>query len=343
MTVEEQEQHTGAVSGRPSQLAILAAIGLGVLVRAVHVLSADFPLNDGGMFYTMVRDLQSAHYRLPAFTAYNSADIPFAYPPLAFYIAGVLDAVTPLHLLDIFRFLPLTIASLTVLAFFLLARSLLVSKQVVVAAVLAFAVLPSSFLWLIMGGGLTRSFGFLFAILTLHQVHRFYTGHEWRYVASATLLSGLTLLSHLGTAPFVAFSIVVFFLAFGRHQRGVIGSVMIALGTLAIAAPWWVTVAAQHGFHPFLAAKESSGSVLDIFKEYGTIRSFVIMLLRLTLGYTGEPFFPILLGLALMGALASLTRGWYLLPAWWAVLVVTEQRSAPLFVSVPMAMLVGLQ
>ena len=54
----------------------VAAIGLGVLVRATIVLASDFPLNDGGMFFAMVRDLQASHYALPSVTTYNSASTP---------------------------------------------------------------------------------------------------------------------------------------------------------------------------------------------------------------------------------------------------------------------------
>lgn len=39
---------------------------LGFLVRLGFVLSGDFPLHDGGLFFQMVRDLQHAHYALPA-------------------------------------------------------------------------------------------------------------------------------------------------------------------------------------------------------------------------------------------------------------------------------------
>ena len=37
--------------------ALAAAVGLGVVVRAVPVLGASFPLNDGGLFCAMAADL----------------------------------------------------------------------------------------------------------------------------------------------------------------------------------------------------------------------------------------------------------------------------------------------
>lgn len=324
------------------RLAVLAALGLGAVVRAVLVLSTDFPLNDGGMFYAMVRDLQQASYRLPAFTSYNFLQIPFAYPPLGFYVAAILDQITPLSLVDVFRWVPLVVTILTLPAFFLLARSLLPSKRAVVAAVFAFALIPATFIWQIMGGGLTRSFGFLFAILALHQIHLLYTHREWRYVLTSVLFCGLTVLSHLGTAPFLAFSIVVFFLFHGRHRHGLVASIVVALGTVVITAPWWATIVGRHGWEPFMAARQSGGSILDMFSEFAQLRSFVVVVLRLTLGYTGEPLFPVLLTLALLGTLASLRSERYLLPVWWLSIFVLEARAAPLFVSLPVAMLAGV-
>ena len=99
------------------RLALALAIGLGIAVRAYHVLSQDFPLNDGGLFFAMVRDLQAAHYHLPAFTSYNGAGIPYAYSPLGFYLAGLLDDWTPLTLTAVFRWLPLLTTALIVVAF----------------------------------------------------------------------------------------------------------------------------------------------------------------------------------------------------------------------------------
>ena len=80
-----QQPRRGGATFRAVSLPVLA----GLLVRAIPVLTADFPLNDGGLFYAMTRDLQHANFLLPATTSYNGLGIPFAYPPLGFYVAGV--------------------------------------------------------------------------------------------------------------------------------------------------------------------------------------------------------------------------------------------------------------
>jgi hypothetical protein len=135
-----------------------AAVALGFLVRAFHVFSAGFPLNDGGLFYAMTEDLRQNAYRLPEFTSYNQESIPFAYPPLGFYATGLIADSTPLSLADVFRYLPFLATCLTIPAF-LLSRQI-TSRAAVVASVFAFALVPRSFIWMLMGGGITPAPGF---------------------------------------------------------------------------------------------------------------------------------------------------------------------------------------
>ena len=318
-------------------LAIGGAVLLGFVVRAAHVLAADFPLNDGGLFYAMVRDLQNAGYRLPDVTTYNRAGIPFSYAPLGFYVAAFLDDLTPLDLFAVFRFLPLVASGLSVAAFFLLARAMLSSRLAVVVAVFAFALIPRSFVWMLMGGGLTRSLGLLFALLALHQVYLLYTRREGRFILSAALFAGLTVLSHLETASFLAYSIVIFFLAYGRHRHGLVSSAAVALGTLAFTAPWWAAVLAEHGLAPFLAAGATGGTIFT----GGLVRSDIVWSL-VRFGASNEPLFPLIGTLALLGVLACLAARSYLLPAWWVTIILLDWRAFKTFTTVPIALLAGI-
>jgi hypothetical protein len=319
--------------------ALGAAIALGFFIRAAHVLSAHFPLNDGALFYLMTRELQEAHYRLPAFTTYNQAGIPYAYSPFGFYVAGLVADVTRLSLLDVFRFLPLAGASLTVVAFALLARAMLASGPAIVAGTVAFALVPRSYLWQVMGGGVARSLGFLFAILALHQVYLLYRSRSQRHIAPATVFAALTVLSHLGTAPFVAFSSALFFLFYGRHRQGVLGSAVIAVGTLVLTAPWWGAVLATHGLSPFGAASATGGNVVTADRA---LRGYVLLsVARFGLG-TSEPLFPLIGALGVIGALACLRPGRALLPTWWLTIVLLEARAGATYAAVPLSMMAGV-
>jgi hypothetical protein len=321
----------------PYPLALVLAVTLGIAVRAFHVLSQDFPLNDGGLFFAMVRDLQAAHFRLPAFTSYNGAGIPYAYSPLGFYLAGLLDAWTPLSLVEVFRWLPLAASALTVVAVAWLADALLASRWAAVAATVAFGLIPRSYIWLLMGGGLTRSLGFLFALVTLRLLYALYTERRWRYAPLVALAAALTVLSHLGTAPFVAFSGLLLLLAYGRHRQAVLASVAAAAGAALLSAPWWLSVIHTHGIGPFVAAGATGGSIFRSLSLADTVST----LAQLGLG-TAESVLAVIGMLGAVGFFFALSMGDWLLPAWWIAIVTLDARQGSTFSTVPIALLAGV-
>ena len=91
---------------------LLALVTLaGLVVRVIPVALADFPVNDGGLFVAMTRGIRDAGWGLPDTVVWNGIDLPFSYPPLGFYLAGLLEAVGA-DLLGVFRWLPLLTATL---------------------------------------------------------------------------------------------------------------------------------------------------------------------------------------------------------------------------------------
>ena len=323
---------------RIHRLLLAAAIGLGLVVRLVPVLSHDFALNDGALFYQMALELKQAGFALPSMTGYNADGIPFAYAPLGFYLAALLGG-TPEGILAAVRWIPPLVGCLLLPAFVLLARAILRDEARVIAATFAFALAPRSFLWIIMGGGLTRSLGLLFTILALWQAHALYTSRSWRRVPTTAVFASLAILSHLGTAPFAVVSIGLFWLFFGRHRHGILASLAVAALTLLLTAPWWATVIREHGLAPFQAAQATGGSFFSGSSERWEVRQ---VLSRLGLGTTSEPLFPILLVLAYLGCLRELTRRSLLLPAWWLLVLFIDLRAPGTYGSLAIAMLAGI-
>ena len=148
---------------------------VGFAVRISAPLSGSFPLNDGGLFYKMILDLQGNHFILPDYTTYNNAALPFAYPPFAFYFYGLIASAGQVSVLKLMQFLPSIVSALTIPAFYLLAKEILDSKAQAALALLAFTFVPRTFDWLIMGGGVTRAFGLLFALLAMRQSYIFFS------------------------------------------------------------------------------------------------------------------------------------------------------------------------
>ena len=308
-----------------------AVLILAVLIRATYTLAVDFPLNDGGLFYAMIEDLRQAGFALPAETAYNAAGIPYSYPPLAFYAGAALSSFTLLDTYDVLRVLPLVTSIATVGAFFLLARAMLPDRGQHLAATFVFALLPRSFMWTIMGGGLTRSFGFLFAILTLHQLHAAFVERRPRSMVFATILGALTLLSHIEMAWFLTLSAVLLFAFHGRTWETARWSVASVVGVAVLTSPWWLTNVAYHGLSPFLAAART-----------GSLFSAETVFTALTFRATQEPMVPVFLFLALAGAWLCITDRRWLLPTWLVLAPIIDPRGFPTIASLPIALLAGI-
>jgi hypothetical protein len=306
---------------------------IGLAIRIALPLQAAFPLNDGGLFYAMIVDLQEARYALPLYATYNGAAIPFAYPPLAFYLTGQLADLLVIPALDLVRILPAIISALTIPVFYFLAREITSSKVQITLALFAFAVLPRDFAWLVMGGGITRSFGLLFAILTMTSAYRFYSGHETRHLLSCILLGGLTAFTHPEATVHTAITALVFYLWKDRSRKGFLLSLGIAAGILALTAPWWGLVVSRHGFDPFLAAMNASGQ--------DSINPLIGLFIFFRFLFTDEPFLPLLSMLGLVGLFASLARRQTLLPAWMFILHLIEPRGGSLYMMIPLALLIG--
>lgn len=319
-----------AHSRNASVAALSVAVILGLYVRLWPVVSADFPLNDGGLFYLMTEEIQRARYALPVYTSYNSAQIPFAYPPLAFYIAGLISDVAGWSLLDVVRLLPAIVSTLTIPAFFLLGRAILQSTTQAVVAAFAFAMLPRSFTWFIMGGGLTRAPGFLFAVLMLHQAYLLYTRRNTRFVFSTVLFGSLAVLSHPENTWFAVYSAVFLFLFYGRDRRGLVNSLLVVAGVLVLTAPWWMTVMSRHGLSPLLAAGAGGG--------YGW---FSLSPLK-TFNFTDEVHLSVFGVLGLLGVFASLAERRFFLPFWLLAIFVVNPRNPATVATVPLAMLIGI-
>ncbi len=302
----------------------------GFILRLWHVQGSDFPLHDGGLFYQMVGDLLATDLELPLTTSYNAEAIPFAYPPLGFYVAALIEGQLGVERLQVLRFLPLAVSTATILAFALLARRFFEARLSYAVAVFAFAVLPGTFVWFLTGGGLTRSFGFLFALLGLTAVHAVCRG-GWRLVPVAGVLAALTLLSHLEMALFFAVSAALIFAFVGRDRRSFLRLTAAATIAFAVTAPWWWTVYSRHGAEVLFAAGGSrTGLVGDMARTF------------LGVNFTGEAFFPVLGGLVLLGVVVSIARREWLLPAWLLAVALLAPWLFPRLGSVAMALLIAV-
>jgi len=309
------------------KLFLWLALLLGGIVRFAPVAMAGFPVNDGGMFYVMVEELQTNHFLLPAFTQYNLADIPYAYPPFGLYASALISSLLRIPALDVVRWLPPVISTLSLLAFYLLADEILDSRIQAALATIFYGLVPDSFGWAIMGGGITRSFGLLFLFLTIAFANRLFKRTSGLHAALTAIFGALAFLSHPETGLQAAAACILLWLFRGRSTRTLLWSVAVAFGVVALTAPWWGTVLAQHGLTPFQSAMQTS--------DDGAFHLAELLTLQLGDGV----FFSLTVALGVVGLLAVLAGRNFLLPVWLVMPFFVDPRSAGGMAFVPMSML----
>jgi len=306
---------------------VVAATVVGALVRGLPVFRADFPLHDGGLLYAMADDLRSNGFALPAFTSYNGGHIPFAYPPLALYLAAALGALG-VPLTTVLQYLPLVLSVTSIPLVFLVARALLSDRHALVAA-FAFALMPSAYDWIIVGGGLTRAVGLVLGLLAIWQATLLTAKPVWWRAVLAGVLGGLTVLAHPYAAAFAVISVGLIFAWRARTAASWRDAgIALAVATLVVA-PWVWAVASQHGLEPLLSGGGSRSQV-------GV--SVASLLFEDVTGAT----FSVFLGIALIGFLVELARRRYLLPVWLVVTFVVLVGGGWIMPMLPMSMLISV-
>ena len=322
---------------KPKQTVVALVIFItliALILRLVPALTANFPLNDGGLFYSMIQDLQSNHFVLPAFTSYNHAQLPFAYPPLAFYVVGLISSLFQIDPLDLLRFLPPVVSAICIPLFYLLAKRVTSDPLQIIFAVLLFAFTPMAFEWQVMGGGITRSLGQAFAILTFILAYDFYSRPTRSAAIGLVSAGALVVSTHPEAAMQTAIGALIIAVVIGRSRRLIFPTLWIGLCVLILSAPWWGTVLTRFGLDPMLAAIGAAR------QDGGPFLTRLILLFQFNV--TEEPFVTFAACLGLVGIFLAFARRDHFLPVWMLSALLIDPRGGTRFAMLPLALLGGL-
>jgi hypothetical protein len=311
---------------RVSLFFVSFAVLLGAVVRFYPILLSNFPLNDGGLFYQMTQDILQNNFSMPVYTSYNVSAIPFSYPPLAFYLMAFIHHTLHIGIISQLHYLPALISTLTIPALYFLSRKITDSKEISLFAVIGYALMPQSFVWLIMGGGITRSLGILFAILALLFVWQMFRKPSIFSLLLTILFCSLTILSHPAITWFLFLTALLIGLMYGRNKTGILYAILTITGILLITSPWWIVILQRFGLSSFLNASQTSG---------------LVNLSVILFSFTGEPFATIIGVIAFLGIFAEITRRRYFLLIWLIVIALLSPRGGQWLATIPASMLFG--
>jgi hypothetical protein len=312
------------------QLIALAAVIFGGFIYLDQPATAGFPINDGGLFYAMIRAIQQSRFVLPSFVQYNGLNIPFAYPPLGFYVAALLSTLSGLDPLRIVQWLPAVVLIAISIGFYRLALRLLDAPIEAGIATFLYVCTPRSMTWLIMGGGLTRGFGQLFLLLTVQSVYAMYSHRSWKHIVYSAAFAALATLSHPEAALNTLSACFLLWIVKGRNRRATLDSAAVAFGTVALTAIWWLPVLWRHGATPFVSAGQTG------------LQGAILLIYPLFLSFTGEPMMTVVAVLGLFGLALSLSRKRYFLPAWLFLPFVVDPRGAQTVAVVPICLMAAM-
>jgi hypothetical protein len=321
---------------KPSQdeigiLILFAAILFGGIFHLLSPWLAGFPVNDGGMFYVMMKDLQANHYIPPLYTSYNQINIPFAYPPLAFYIGAGLSDLLNISLTSILQWLPAIIHTACIPALYFLAKELTGDKFTSAIAALAFALTPHLNSWLSVGGGLTRSFGTLFLILTILFAYKLFAKNNTQAIWGTIFFGSLTVLSHTESTVFAVAIPIFIWLTKSRSLKGALQGGLVAFGVLILAGPWYGLVISRHGMETLLSALQTGGQTI-----WSILRLINIDII------TEEPYLDLLGVFGVLGMVTLIVKKQYFIPAILVVMYLVQPRSAHTVGNIPLALAAGL-
>ncbi|AUV84110.1 hypothetical protein C2R22_21220 (plasmid) [Salinigranum rubrum] len=236
-------------------------LGAGLLTVVVYLATNPYPAYGAGLYTQIAEQISSHGYGLPPrIPGYTADGVPFAYPPLQYYVLAALldlgaDPVT------VARLLPSVGMLASLVPMYLFAREYTGSRPAGTAASVAVAMNPQLVQWHLSAGGVVRAFAFLYALTAIYAGYRVFETGSKRAIGLGVVAFGATLLAHPTYALFVVVSYLSLWMARDRSVAGFVRGAVVGFGGLAIASPWLVWVVTTHGLDVFVAAGGTHGGV----------------------------------------------------------------------------------
>jgi len=240
-----------------SRLFAWVLIGAGTLFRVRHLfrIPLDEPCCLGGLFYEFSRQIQLHHFALPRVIPwYSEGGIPFAYPPLGFYLHAALSALLSPPKFLLINILPPLLAVLSLPLFYALAKEWYEKDAPALAALFAYAFMPAAFTNQIEAAGLAEATGSLALLAYAYALLRFERESRLRSV----MASGVFLAASIAASPGSAIGATTLSLLYAatllpRARRAALPKLLLVgvLGAL-LSAPYVGLVLRNHGAEVFL-------------------------------------------------------------------------------------------
>ena len=230
---------------------LISSIILGIFLRLLpHIFmgfSSNLPLNNGGLYLFFSEIIVQNNFSYPAYIPfYTETGIPFAYPPLIFYVLALISTLFPVPLLTLVIYIPTIISIVCIFAFYFLVKELFSEKSLILISTLIFALYLPLISYSAQGLFLVHGVGSLFFIIGLILVLRWMKFKNDTFIFFIGILFGLLIVSSPRCA--FAYALVLFTVAFlNPRKKTLFNLAFIVIIATLISSPWWFTVIRNHG------------------------------------------------------------------------------------------------
>jgi hypothetical protein len=254
---------------------------VGLTVAGTYLATHPYPAFGGGLYLEMAERILGHGYALPErIPKYMADGVPFAYPPLGFYVVAVLQDLTGLGPFAVTRYLPVLYCLLYLVPFFFFADSLLgSSRQAGLATVLA-ATSPYLLQWHISAGGIVRALATVVVVTGLYTGLQLFRTGGVRWLLSSTVLFALLVLTHPVYTLFFVVSYLWLWTYFDRSLLGFLRGAIVGVGGVVVTAPWWGLVVSRHGLDVFLGTTGTHGGIGTQLLELLSVSGPAVVLFR---------------------------------------------------------------
>ena len=335
ITIDGKMNWAGGIRGLEPWLATVIILA-GAVVRLAHLPFSISDTRSGGLFLAFAREIADSSYLLPEdIPHYTDGGLPFAYPPLSFYLEAMLayGAGIPEHV--VVNALPPSIAVVSLLSFHVLTRVMRLRSDIRLISLFVFAVSWAAFEHQIEAGGLAEAAG----TLTLIWLATAFAGlkksphtiSHWHILTGAAL--GLCIMASPGSAYasiLLAAIFSTYHLANTRNFRPVI---TVAIVSLLVSFPYWVPVLLNHG--PGVITTSLAGQ-----HERSWLLGSLTQLLSFSVLWSPTQAFAARVAVAAGMAHEILKRRWWI--GIWLVICLFTPREGSWMASIPGSILAGI-
>jgi len=233
-----------------SEVVILLA---GIWLRIGHLfrIPEGIPYKLGALYYEFALQIIQNGFKIPNLIPYFSdGGMPFAYPPLPFYLEAVIIKLFNPDKFLLVNVLPPILLVISLFTFIILAKTIFPNNRLAqIFSLLIFAILPNAYIEQTLAAGVAEAFGTVILILILIVIvkSKFDNIRDYLFIGC---MGGICIMSSPGTAyamVYLYFSLIVLMISKKiPFKKALIGLMLAGITTVIVSLPYFIPVIKNH-------------------------------------------------------------------------------------------------